>query len=346
MADTVVDMTSLYSHEIYTLRILKEWGTGQIDTTTTARFPYNTAPYNTTPVSPWVSDTSGASYTITSWTDLMNQLETAHGDSIVSASNINNKVDNTSAETIAGVKTFSNSPIVPTPSGSTDVANKGYVDSFTPATATTTTEGIVELATSAETITGTDTGRVVTPAGLQAKVASDTALGLTEYATTAETIAGTDDTRAVTPAGLKGSFTPDYCYLRKTANQTSGTSVLWDDEISDTSGMHDGVSNTERITIMNDGRYDIKFYGIRIAASTGDFCFLYKNGTITGIGDMVESGSITAGDYTFFQFTTTLNLVAGDYLEIQYVSSFTGTYDFKAAYLNRYSEIIVNRVPG
>jgi hypothetical protein len=33
------------------------------------------------------------------------------------------------AQTVAGVKTFSSSPIVPTPSGSTDAANKAYVDS-------------------------------------------------------------------------------------------------------------------------------------------------------------------------------------------------------------------------
>ena len=39
------------------------------------------------------------------------------------------KVSLTGDETIAGVKTFSSSPIVPTPSGNTDAANKAYVDS-------------------------------------------------------------------------------------------------------------------------------------------------------------------------------------------------------------------------
>ena len=68
--------------------------------------------------------------------------------------------------------------------------------------ASDTAKGIVELATSAETITGTDTARAVTPAGLQAKVASDTAQGIVELATSAETITGTDTARAVTPAGL------------------------------------------------------------------------------------------------------------------------------------------------
>ncbi|MFZ2544498.1 MAG: hypothetical protein WAW80_00805, partial [Candidatus Saccharimonadales bacterium] len=47
---------------------------------------------------------------------------------------LNAKADNTGvvhltgAETVAGVKTFSNAPIVPTPSGPTEVANKSYVD--------------------------------------------------------------------------------------------------------------------------------------------------------------------------------------------------------------------------
>lgn len=68
--------------------------------------------------------------------------------------------------------------------------------------ASETATGVVELATDAETITGTDTTRVVTPANIQAKVASDTAKGIVELATTAETTTGTDATRAVTPDGL------------------------------------------------------------------------------------------------------------------------------------------------
>ena len=34
----------------------------------------------------------------------------------------------TGAQTIAGVKTFSSSPIIPTPTNATDTANKSYVD--------------------------------------------------------------------------------------------------------------------------------------------------------------------------------------------------------------------------
>ena len=91
--------------------------------------------------------------------------------------------------------------------------------------------GIVELATTAETTTGTDTSRAVTPDGLKdgyqgstnvvtvgtigtgtwnataiasAKMAtaSASAQGAVELATPAECITGTDTTRAVTPEGL------------------------------------------------------------------------------------------------------------------------------------------------
>jgi hypothetical protein len=98
------------------------------------------------------------------------------------------------------------------------------------AAASETAAGIVELATTAEATTGTDTARAVTPAGLKTvadtKAASShthtaaqisdfatavpaavpaataTAQGAVELATTAEATAGTDTTRAITAAGL------------------------------------------------------------------------------------------------------------------------------------------------
>lgn len=68
--------------------------------------------------------------------------------------------------------------------------------------ATDAARGAVELATSAETATGTDATRAVTPAGLLGRTATDTRIGLVELATTAEATTGTDTARAVTPAGL------------------------------------------------------------------------------------------------------------------------------------------------
>lgn len=57
--------------------------------------------------------------------------------------------------------------------------------------ASTTARGIVELATNAEAIAGTDTTRAVTPASLASKLASTTALGLVEEATSGEINTGT-----------------------------------------------------------------------------------------------------------------------------------------------------------
>lgn len=71
-----------------------------------------------------------------------------------------------------------------------------------PPDASTTEKGLVELATDAETQAGTDTLRVVTPAALTARTATETRTGVIELATDAETQAGTDAARAVTPAGL------------------------------------------------------------------------------------------------------------------------------------------------
>ena len=94
-------------------------------------------------------------------------------------------------------------------------------------TATDTAEGVSELATDAETNTGTATDRVTTPANIEAWTgsaqlvtvgtlasgdadavvtdASLTAKGKIEIATSAETTTGTDATRAVSPDGLAGS---------------------------------------------------------------------------------------------------------------------------------------------
>lgn len=71
--------------------------------------------------------------------------------------------------------------------------------------ATATLRGEVELATDAETQTGTDTARAITPANLQACTAITTRKGVVELATTAECQTGTDTERAVTPAGAKAS---------------------------------------------------------------------------------------------------------------------------------------------
>jgi hypothetical protein len=69
--------------------------------------------------------------------------------------------------------------------------------------ASASASGIIELATNAETQTGTDTARAVTPAGLRACTGTATRIGVLELATDAETQTGTDTARAITPANLQ-----------------------------------------------------------------------------------------------------------------------------------------------
>lgn len=101
--------------------------------------------------------------------------------------------------------------------------------------ATDVATGIVELATVAEAIAGTDTALAVTPAGLKGvadtkapiahvhaagdvtsgtflparlPAATETAIGAVEIATVAEVAAGTDNVRAVTALGIAGTVGP------------------------------------------------------------------------------------------------------------------------------------------
>ena len=139
----------------------------------------------------------------------------------------------------------------------------------TVADADATTKGIVELATTAETTTGTDSTRAVTPDGLkdgyqgstnivtvgsittggwrgdaidQAYLvgqsgtntgdepdASESVKGIVELATTGEADTGTDTARAVTPAGLKSHVDARYTYqyISFTGNCTTPADGDW-----------------------------------------------------------------------------------------------------------------------
>lgn len=127
--------------------------------------------------------------------------------------------------TVTGAGTPITSPYTPTFNGSTWL-NLQTIDDTTPLdltprfvvrrsdgslrlvphrAATTLLTGVVRLATTAETQTGTSAVLAVTPAGLAAAAtpaASDTVAGKVELATTAEAQAGAATTLAVTPAGL------------------------------------------------------------------------------------------------------------------------------------------------
>lgn len=107
---------------------------------------------------------------------------------------------------------------------------------------TTTAKGVVELATSAETINGTDTTRAVTPSGLSTLTSTDTRRGLVELATTSEAAAGTDTTRAVTPAGLQAKFN---------TIPSATTAIQGLIEIASSAEVAAGADNTRALTPSN-----------------------------------------------------------------------------------------------
>ena len=113
-------------------------------------------------------------------------------------------VDSAGDETIAGVKTFSSSPIVPTPTTATQAANKSYADGLAIAGAPDsddTTKGILERATMAEIEAGTAAGSTTAPLAVVSG-----RLGARLYTAYAAD-AGANDTYAITCAPVPTAYT-------------------------------------------------------------------------------------------------------------------------------------------
>lgn len=186
--------------------------------------------------------------------------------------------------------------------------------------------GLVELATSAETITGTDTERAVTPAGLATLTASDTRKGLVERATTVEAQALSDAERFVTPEAM-GSAWPS-CLLRRSANYsltTTSTALTWDVELHDPYAMHHPSTNTARLVAPVAGLYEINFQGYNNNTSGTGVVLGRLNGSTAIPGSFSRrDGTGTAGCPLWTTFSVVL--AAGDYVEIMvYHSTAAGT---------------------
>lgn len=113
-------------------------------------------------------------------------------------------VEEAGDETIAGVKTFSSSPIAPTPTTATQVAIKSYVDGVAiagVADSDDTTKGAVEQATMAEIEAGSASGGTTAPIVVKAS-----RLGARLYTAYAAD-AGANDTYAITCAPVPTAYT-------------------------------------------------------------------------------------------------------------------------------------------
>lgn len=84
---------------------------------------------------------------------------------------VDNKVSKTGNETIAGVKTFSSSPIVPTPTSGTDVVNKDYADTKVSKTGNETIAGVKTFSSPPLIPTATAAGEAINKGQLDSAIA-------------------------------------------------------------------------------------------------------------------------------------------------------------------------------
>jgi hypothetical protein len=120
------------------------------------------------------------------WGEILNEfLSVEHNnDGFLKASgSLSTKADNsvvvhtTGNESIGGVKAFSSSPTVPTPSSSTDVANKSYVDGMAGGGAANVHTVVTKAAT--YTATGSDEVILVNATSANVTITLPTAVGNT-----------------------------------------------------------------------------------------------------------------------------------------------------------------------
>lgn len=82
----------------------------------------------------------------------LNEREYAFFSAIAAGGPIPGTVSTSGAQTIGGVKTFSSSPIVPTPTTATQAANKSYVDGRLSAAQRTAIDGLTGASTAADIV--------------------------------------------------------------------------------------------------------------------------------------------------------------------------------------------------
>ena len=166
---------------------------------------------------------------------------------IPSGGTISDMVSLSEDQTIAGIKTFSSSPIVPTPTTSTQVASKGYADGLF-VSASETVAGKVELATNAEVQTGTDTTKAVTPAGFRG---ASLGQGQTWQDVTASRVAGTTYTNS----------TGKPIFVVVHSNPTASIELTVDGIITYKCAFVDGYNQGGGAIVPNNGTYKATFTG-------------------------------------------------------------------------------------
>ena len=192
--------------------------------------------------------------------------------------------------------------------------------------ATETSEGIVELATTLEVQAGTDTVRCVTPAGLDSRTATETRTGIAEIATTLEVQTGTDNERIVTPSGLRSCVAtetrPGVAELATNAEVLTGTDTA---RIVTPSGLQNKINslidNWNDLTFIFNSDYETN--------STTLPQFQYRitnNGTAIELIGRIYCNSATPGNIVgyFNSWPTQSTMTPGDSIEFMIMQYSTG----------------------
>lgn len=117
---------------------------------------------------------------------------------------------------------------------------------------------------------------------------------------------------------------PPKCRLTTTATTTTGTAFTWSSvafnaEMYDPTGMHDNATNNSRITIATTGYYRLAGRS-RTAANTGLGVQFAVSGTAVADTDN-WAAYVTGPGVADASTTATLYLTAGQYVELQVVAS-------------------------
>jgi len=109
-------------------------------------------------------------------------------------------------------------------------------------------------------------------------------------------------------------------HVYRTANQLIGnaawTSLLWDAELFDESGMHSTSSNTSRLVALCAGTYEVAAM-VRFDANATGNRFIRIDPSNAAAGAEVSMANMGASTHTAVVTHATYTLAAGDYVEIQ-----------------------------
>lgn len=193
-----------------------------------------------------------------------------------------------------------------------DVASAATAFANIKQAATDTATGVVELATTAEVQTGTDTSRAVTPAGVAAFVldeddfATDSATRPPSQQSTAAYIAANVPfAKRASAKASSGQSVP---------NNTS-TLLSYGTETYDTAGMFDTGTPT-RMTVPSGVTYVIVFGFIQYTAAVSGLSFLNLRHKNSGGSTLADYFFANAGGYYGNFNTGPLAVSAGDYFEM------------------------------